>query len=251
MIGIYKITNQVNNKCYIGQSTDIEKRFGEHKRREQNTHLKKAFEKYGIDNFSFEQIKIIPFIDSNILQIILDTYEKRFIKQYESTNPNKGYNKTHGGANGLMTEEAKRKLSESIKGHPYYGFIHMPQEIRDKLSKMTKGRKISQETRDKLREINTGKHHSEETKKRISEIMKGKNTWMLGKKASPEARANMSKFQKGRKHSPEHIEKIRLANIGQKRSPETCTAISLSKRGKPWSDERRKAYERSKLEVIA
>lgn len=59
MIGIYLIRNTINNKVYIGQSTDIERRWVEHKRKyslekNKNIILYKAFKKYGLDNFSFE-----------------------------------------------------------------------------------------------------------------------------------------------------------------------------------------------------
>ena len=63
MIGIYKITNTINNKVYIGQSIDIAKRWREHKRRafvqnkEYNKYLYNAFRKYGLENFSFEVIE--------------------------------------------------------------------------------------------------------------------------------------------------------------------------------------------------
>lgn len=62
MIGIYKITNTINNFCYIGQSNNIERRFTQHKSPyEQERHsdipLYKAFKKYGIENFSFEVIE--------------------------------------------------------------------------------------------------------------------------------------------------------------------------------------------------
>lgn len=53
MIGIYKITNLINSKVYIGQSNDIERRFKQHKSiNEQKRHshlpLYQAFNKYGI-----------------------------------------------------------------------------------------------------------------------------------------------------------------------------------------------------------
>ena len=59
--GIYKITNLVNGKVYIGQSVDIYERWAEHKynmsyTKYQNILLYKAFHKYGIENFSFDII---------------------------------------------------------------------------------------------------------------------------------------------------------------------------------------------------
>ena len=65
MIGIYKITNKINNLSYIGQSTQIEQRFREHKKsynwyREKNKKLYKDILEYGIDNFSFDIIEELP-----------------------------------------------------------------------------------------------------------------------------------------------------------------------------------------------
>ena len=61
MQGIYKITNIINNKSYIGKSNNIEKRFKEHQHlafttghKEYEKTLYKAFRKYGLDNFNFE-----------------------------------------------------------------------------------------------------------------------------------------------------------------------------------------------------
>ena len=56
--GIYKITNKINGKCYIGQSIDIIKRWKtEYKWYQINKHLLAAFNKYGLENFNFEIIE--------------------------------------------------------------------------------------------------------------------------------------------------------------------------------------------------
>ncbi len=58
MIGIYKITNKLNNKSYIGQSIHIEQRWQEHLYKSSGCSLLKyALYKYGADNFSFEIIE--------------------------------------------------------------------------------------------------------------------------------------------------------------------------------------------------
>lgn len=59
MVGIYRITNLVNEKTYIGQSIDIKRRFCEHRciSHESNIHLKRALEKYGKDNFKYEVLE--------------------------------------------------------------------------------------------------------------------------------------------------------------------------------------------------
>lgn len=95
MIGIYKITNNINNKVYIGQSINIEKRWREHKRRafvqnkEYNKYLYNAFRKYGLDNFSFEIIIECPREQLNELECF-------YIRQYNSCNELYGYNETDG-----------------------------------------------------------------------------------------------------------------------------------------------------------
>lgn len=88
---IYKITNKINGKCYIGQTVDYKRRFSEHKSmgygNEQNKVLYKAFKKYGIENFSFEVIEN-KTSDYNVR-------EKYWIAYYDSFN--NGYNMTEGG----------------------------------------------------------------------------------------------------------------------------------------------------------
>lgn len=92
MTGIYKITNIINKKVYIGQSIDIEKRWGEHKRNafNPNTHtynypLYRAIRKYGLTNFEFE---VIEETDRQHLT----TEEQYFINLYKALDPQYGYN---------------------------------------------------------------------------------------------------------------------------------------------------------------
>lgn len=93
MVGIYRITNLINGKCYIGQSIDIEKRWNEHKTiyshpRCSHYHLYRAFCKYGIENFSFSVIEECE-------QSLLNEREKFWIAYYNSFK--QGYNMTTGG----------------------------------------------------------------------------------------------------------------------------------------------------------
>ena len=93
MIGIYKITNKVNGKSYIGKSVDIEKRFNEHKKyqSDKNKTLYKAIKKYGVENFSFEIIDICGKEE-------LDEKEIYYIKKFNTLGF--GYNMTIGGDGG-------------------------------------------------------------------------------------------------------------------------------------------------------
>lgn len=102
--GIYKITNKLNNKVYIGCSKNIQHRWIAHKSEsvlennpQYNYSIHKAFRKYGIDNFSFEIIELTEEKD-------LFDKEKYWIKFYDSYN--NGYNETLGGDSGpSMPEE--------------------------------------------------------------------------------------------------------------------------------------------------
>lgn len=96
--GIYKITNLTNNKVYIGQSTNILKRFIAHKSRAFNpknsqyeSPLYRAIRKYGIDNFDFKIIE-------ECKKENLNKKEQHYIKFYQANSSEYGYNLTEGGS---------------------------------------------------------------------------------------------------------------------------------------------------------
>lgn len=88
-MGIYKITNLINGMCYIGQSTDIRKRWWAHKTKTFDTYLSRAIKKYGKENFSFELLRECSIHE-------LDELEKKYIHVFNSIRPN-GYNLEGGG----------------------------------------------------------------------------------------------------------------------------------------------------------
>ena len=83
-IGIYKITNKINNKSYIGQSVHIERRWMEHCLPSANSLIGNAIKKYGKDNFNFEVLENC-FIEE------LNDLEEYYIHQYNTITPF-GYN---------------------------------------------------------------------------------------------------------------------------------------------------------------
>ena len=90
MIGIYKFTNKTNGKSYIGQSTNIERRYKEHKTRKcENTLFHDAISEYGFENFDFSVIEICNAKELNDKEIY-------YIKEYNTLFPN-GYNLSEGG----------------------------------------------------------------------------------------------------------------------------------------------------------
>ena len=109
---VYKITNQINKKCYIGSTKDPEKRWQQHKNSSvwkscpsYNYPLQKAMRKYGIDNFSFE------IILENLTEEEVAEKERKMIEKYNSlTNTGWGYNQT------LETECALRDKQFSTLG---------------------------------------------------------------------------------------------------------------------------------------
>lgn len=86
--GIYKVTNKVNGKVYIGQSVDIGRRWRQHMTAEDDIYFHKAIQKYGVENFEWEVIEKCKKKD-------LDEREIYWIEYYDSFN--KGYNCTKGG----------------------------------------------------------------------------------------------------------------------------------------------------------
>lgn len=177
MYYIYRITNKINGKTYIGQ----------HKYKKLNDkymgsgkHLKAAQVKYGIENFKKE---ILVFNISK--KVYADLLEKTFIAaEREKVGIEKCYNITDGGQGG----------SDRGEKNGMYGKNHS-EETRRMLSEMRKGKKMTDEAKRKMSEAhkgkpgwnrgkpawNRGKHWSDETKRKISEAIKGKPGWNRGK----------------------------------------------------------------------
>jgi hypothetical protein len=105
---IYRIKNKIDNKTYIGQTTqDLESRWKAHlKKRNNCRYLKSALNKYGVENFDF-QLVCITFDNQ------LDDMEIKYIEQYNCLVPN-GYNIRLGGNSGKHHEETKRKIGASL-----------------------------------------------------------------------------------------------------------------------------------------
>lgn len=166
---IYKITNTINNKVYIGQTitsfkrrynkggnSNIEKIYNTHKYNKEhnfsyNKHLLYSIEKYGFDAFEVD----IEF-DIAYSKEELDFREDYWIIYYNSIN--NGYNHRRGGSNGSLCEETKQKISIANKGenNPFYGKQHT-EETKKKMSEERKGRELTDEWRNNLSKAQKGK----------------------------------------------------------------------------------------------
>lgn len=202
--GIYKITNLINNMKYIGQSTWIEMRFNEHKNMSSHytcRYLWNAFDKYGVDNFSFE---ILEECNENELQ----KRERYWIEKLNTLYPN-GYNGTNGGetlSGFKFCEDAQRRKSITLKKMYESGRIksyfkgkcvmHYGDEVRlinkeDAKKYLGAGWEFGRDISGNKNPM-YGKHHSEETKKKLSCHLCGEKNPFYGKKHTEETRRIIS-----------------------------------------------------------
>jgi hypothetical protein len=159
---IYKTTNTINNKIYIGkhQTENVNDSY-----LGSGVSLERAIKKYGKQYF----IKEVLFIFDNEEQMNLKEKElvsEDFIKRKDN------YNKSLGGEGGSNfkgkkhTTETKQKLSEIAKVRTY------SEETRKKISEGNKKRVISEETKLKLSEKAKLRFQDEESRKKHSDLMK-------------------------------------------------------------------------------
>ena len=159
---IYKITNLINNKIYIGQTVHPNKRWREHQQRAKthydNYPIHLAINKYGAENFSFE---ILEWTEQ------YDDEELRLIKQYNSISPN-GYNLIEGGHSPIMLGEDHPRNTISNKN-----VLAIIQELKDnELSDRELA--IKYDVSDKIiADINHGYSHKQENEKYPIRIKKG------------------------------------------------------------------------------
>lgn len=193
--GIYKITNKINGKFYIGSSVDVKRRWYMHKfdlrkGKHHSPYLQNAWDKHGEENFVFSVL-------FETKKELLVEKEQELLDMTKCYNREIGYNigKVAGAAftGKTHTEEAKRKISEANRGNTH-----------------------SAETRRKIAETSRGRVHSKETREKISKLMKGRPSPMKGRKATEETKRKMSKSLKGIKKSAEWKKKIGDAQRGAK-----------------------------------
>lgn len=118
MIGIYSITNKINNKIYIGQSINIESRWSHHRNelnnnKHRNCYLQNSWNKYGESNFEFN---IVYKTNSEDLKN-LNEKELYYINKYESMYNKNGYNIKGGGDVNEFSYDTKSKLRNSRKAN--------------------------------------------------------------------------------------------------------------------------------------
>ena len=181
---VYKITNTLNNKAYVGQSQySLNERWSKHKsdakRSDKNTHFYKAIRKYGTDCWKLEVLEEVENVK------LLNEAEMKWIEYYDTFNRDKGYNSTKGGENGfIFSEEIKEKRKNN----------HCSKK-EDFIPPML-GKHHTEESKEKMRQARLGKNHTEETKEKLRQVRVGKKFSKEHKEKIRQAKLNMSEKTK-------------------------------------------------------
>lgn len=132
--GIYLIENKKTGQKYIGQSDDIERRWGEHLRCKdrKNSYIDNAIHKHGDENFTLSIICELEKDDD-----LLNAMEEYYIWKFNTYKDKNHYNLTPGGDfNPMKVPEIAAKVSG--KNNPMYGREHTS-ETKKKMSKAKSG----------------------------------------------------------------------------------------------------------------
>lgn len=184
---VYKTTNLVNGKFYIGKHKQSCLEFDGYLG--SGNILKLAIEKYGKENFVRETLAVFEN-EADAFQFESQIVNKMFVNNTET------YNLSTGGLGGRTHHnETKKKISKAGKGRPAWnkGKQIWSEEDRKRISEQNKSRPPqSAETISKRAEKNRGKKRSDETKAKTSKALKGRIF-------SDETRKKMSESAKKRK----------------------------------------------------
>lgn len=194
MIGIYKIENKINGKCYYGSSKNIIKRWKKHKYQLNsgvhiNCILQKAWYKYGESNFTFYVVEECDF------SVLLEVEQK-----YLNLNPEYNIGKNSSGGDNLTNNPNREAIIEKMTASMKLRYSKLTKEEIYKIhskpgdtnpnwkggisvkycecgSKMANNAKTCIKCRDQKGEKNPffGKIHTEETLKFLSDVNKGKH----------------------------------------------------------------------------
>ena len=152
---IYKTTNLLNGKIYIGQKKSthlVESYLGS------GDLISRAIKKYGKENFKLELLEYCKDKSD------LDKKEKYYIDLFKSQDINIGYNIADGGQGGDLGELARQHISEAIKG------TVRTEEQKQNISNTLKNKNyhLSDEQKQKISIANKNKVVSEETRLKLS-----------------------------------------------------------------------------------
>lgn len=204
MYCIYRITNKINGKTYIGQHKYKDDSNPMKRYRGSGKLLLRAYKKYGIENFSIEVLyKRIQYKKT------IDSMEIWMIEKERKTNPNGCYNITDGGSGGLGTTVSDYQRQRIIESNKIYktgkkawnsgkkGLYHISEETKYRMSEAHKGKSspakgkhwklskprktFTEEHRRKLSQALKKRIITDETRRKLSLARKGKIGWNKGR----------------------------------------------------------------------
>ncbi len=209
---VYKITNLVNGKVYIGkwQGRSVERRWQIHLQTAasgRGFYLHNAIRKHGADAFKIEVLATANSKEE------LAELERRLIAEHKATDPQIGYNLAKGGEGGFSypgernsfygkhhTEETKKILRKKC---PRSGWTHS-EDTKKRISCSHAGKKFTEEHRQHLSLAKQGTKLSAERKQQISEFFKGIPRNEMWKQ-------RISTALTGRKFSVEHRQRLSMS----------------------------------------
>lgn len=199
--GVYKITNLINNKIYLGSSSDLRSRKKSHlfllrNNNHPNKHLQNSYNRYGDNNFKWEIIEYVEFNENKeILKKNLLEREQHWIDELKVCDKKYGYNIRTLAESNIGFKHSKETIYKFRNRKP-------TEETRTKLGNSRRGRKHTEESKQKISKSNKGKKRSDET------IIKMKESW-VGRTISKETRIKMKNSLKDRIFSEEHRRKLK------------------------------------------
>ena len=168
---IYKITNKINGKSYIGQTIQsLECRLAQHFSKN-DTIIQKAIRKYGKDSFEY------VIIDTADCMEQLNSKEIFWINFYRTLTIQNGYNVKTGGNNAKLTVEEKEIVSKRTREAMNKPEIKAKlgrvwtKEEKEAKSRQMKGKKLSKEHKEAISSALKGKR---KTKEHVRNIVKGR-----------------------------------------------------------------------------
>lgn len=263
---VYKITNLVNGKMYIGKRSckkDIEK----DKYIGSGKLLKRAVKKNGIENFKKEILVVCNTEEEAFNE------ERRIIKELKATESEEYYNIAEGG-NGFTSDEVKKrweneeyrnKIRETTKKlwenpefrekikevnsnrNPANKGLKLSEDVKYKIGIMSKQHWKKEEYRKKVTEGIRKSWENEERRKITRERMLGEKNHFYGRKHTEETKKKLSEFHKGnkyslgKKHTEETKRKIGEKNRGRIQGEETRKKLSIASK-KLWENDKHKEH---------
>lgn len=234
MIEIYKATNRLNGKLYIGQtSRKLETRKSAHIRNSFNTNASdyncafhKAIRKHSPENFTWEVLLVCNTVEES------NKAEMRLIAEHNTCH-GVGYNSNEGGGSAVgfkHTEETRKKISEAVKRRP-----PMSNETKERMSK---AQKIAHQSDSRKKRVFTA-----EQLEKYSQLAKDRELWKLAN--TPEVLKKRQATREANGGYTSVSERQKEDNVAHR--PEVQKKISNSVK-KLWEDPEYRANQLAKRE---